>query len=328
MTMITKCNDPVSKKYGINPHNRTFEELLEKGYIVIDKDCGPTSHKTVEHVKEILNCEKAGHSGTLDPLVSGVLVVGLQKATRLMEYMLKSDKEYVCLVFIHKPVSDKKLNEVINQFIGKIEQLPPIISAVKRQLRTRTIYSIDVLEKKQDNQYVLFKVRCERGTYIRKLCTDIGLKLGVNAQMIELRRIKAGPKSEQNSLISVDTLKCLYELYISEKDEESKYKIEQELRTFIRPMEELLEEFKAVIVRDSAVYSIANGADLAIPGVLQVDDSIEVGDEVKLLTQKGELIAMGVAYVSSKNILKKDKGAAIKTQKVFIEKDKYPKTWF
>lgn len=328
MTLLTKFDEKVSTKFGVEPENRTFEELFDKGCIVVDKDCGPTSHKTVEHIKDILQIEKAGHSGTLDPQVSGVLVVGLGKATRLMEYMLMSDKEYVCVMFIHKPVTNEELDEVLEQFRGQIEQIPPIISAVKRRPRKRMIYSLDVIETEKDNQYVLFKVRCERGTYIRKLCTDIGEKLGVNAQMIELRRTKAGPKSENDNLISADKLKCLIELHKTLEEDNEKKKIENEIRKFIRPMEELLDEFKPVYVRDSAVYAIANGADLAIPGILQFDDSIEIGDEVKLLTGRGELIAMGTAFLSSKDIEKKKKGAAIKTNKVFMEKTRYPTQWF
>ncbi len=331
MTLLTKYDEKVSTKFGVEPQNRNINELLKKGCIVIDKDCGPTSHKTVEHIKSVLNIEKAGHSGTLDPQVSGVLIVGLDRATRLMEYMLMSDKEYVCVMFVHKPVSTEELNSVLEEFRGEIEQIPPIVSAVKRRARKRTIYSLDVLETEQDNQYVLFKVRCERGTYIRKLCTDIGEKLGVNAQMVELRRTKAGPKDENNNMISADKLACLFEIYRSDeiqKDEEKKIKIETEIKTFIRPMEELLNEFKPVIVRDSAVYAIANGADLAIPGILKFDDSINIGDEIKLLTGRGELIAMGTAFLSSKDISKKNKGAAIKTNKVFMEKTYYPNNWF
>jgi len=331
MTLLTKYDEKVSTKFGVEPINRSLEELFQKGCIVVDKDCGPTSHKTVEHIKAVLNIEKAGHSGTLDPQVSGVLVVGLEKATRLMEYILMSDKEYVCVMYIHKEVSDDELEEVLEQFRGEIEQIPPIVSAVKRRPRKRMIYSLDVLEKSEDNKYVLFKVRCERGTYIRKLCTDIGEKLGVNAQMVELRRTKAGPKSENDNIISVDKLACLIELYNSQEvqeDDKKKQKVETEIRTYVRPMEELLDEFKPVIVRDSAVYAIANGADLAIPGILKYDDSIEIGDEVKLLTGRGELIAMGTAFLPSKNITKKDKGAAIKTNKVFMEKTYYPNNWF
>lgn len=328
MVLVTKFNDKLSEKFGVEPHKRELHDLLDKGCIVIDKDCGPTSHKTVENVKHVLQIEKAGHSGTLDPMVSGVLVVGLGRATRLMEYMLKSDKEYICVMFVHKPVTNDELEEVFEQFRGIIEQTPPIISAVKRRPRKRTIYKLEIIETQKDNQYVLFRVRCQHGTYIRKLCTDIGEKLGCNAQMIELRRTKAGPKTEEDNMVGVDKLQSLFDLYNNEKDESQKLIFEQEIRTYIKPMEELLHDFKQVIVRDSAVYAVANGADLATPGILQADDEIEMGEEIKLMTTKGELIAMGTAFMSGKEMIKKDKGAAIQTSKVFMEKTYYPSNWF
>ena len=326
--MITKFDDEISLKFGVGPENRSFKDLLDKGCIVVDKDCGPTSHKTVENIKHVLKIDKAGHSGTLDPQVSGVLVVGLGRATRLMEYMLKSNKEYVCVMFVHKPVTNQELEDVFEQFRGEIEQVPPIVSAVKRQARKRMIYELEIVEREQDNQYILFRVKCQHGTYIRKLCTDIGLQLGVNAQMVELRRTKAGPKTENDSMISVDKLQSLMDLYQNSKEEQECQIFEQELRKYILPMEHLLDDFKYVIVRDSAVNSVSNGSDLGVPGILQVDERIELGEEIALMTGRGELIAMGVAFMSGKDMVKKNKGAAIKTHKVFMDKGYYPKSWF
>ncbi len=329
MSILVKFKEKTSSKSGKNPYERTITELLDNGVIIIDKDAGPTSHTTADTVKKILKIEKAGHSGTLDPMVTGVLLIGLGRATRLMEYMLKSDKEYVCLMYVHKPISEEKIRDALTKFTGKIMQLPPIVSAVKREERERTIYSIDVLDFADDNQSVLFKVKCEHGTYIRKLCTDIGEYVGVGAQMKELRRTKAGPLTEDDGIISCDKLRNLLELYEDSKMNNSKDVeiFEKELRNYLKPMEEVLKDFKKVYVRETAVNSICHGADLAVPGVSELDDDITIGEEIAILTLKGELIAMGISYMNSKDVIKKNKGAFIKTSKVFMEIDTYPKKW-
>lgn len=315
--MLRKRDEKYSPELGCDPYERSLEQLFEKGYIVVDKDSGPTSHETTDNVKKILGLEKAGHSGTLDPKVTGVLLVGLNRATRLMEYMLKSDKEYVCLMYIHKEVSDEDLAKAFEKFTGTIMQLPPIVSAVKRELRPRTIYKLALLDK--DKKNVLFKVRCQHGTYIRKLCSDMGEFLGVGAHMKELRRTKAGPFSEEDNMISLDRLRNLYELV---KEDSS---FEKHLREVVRPMEETLKEFKKVIVSDNAVHSVCHGVDLAIPGIVEIEEGIEEGEEIAMMTGRGELVAMGMAMLSTDDIVKKEKGVAVKTSKVFMEEDYYPR---
>lgn len=327
MTNLIKHDEMPSDKFGKNPHERTIDELLEKGAIIVDKSSGPTSHLETDHLKKALGIDKAGHSGTLDPSVTGVLLIGLGKATRLMEYMLKSDKEYVCLMYMHKPVPIEKIKGAFENFTGTIKQTPPRISAVKRQERERTIYNIELLDYKDEGQHVLFRVNCQHGTYIRKICSDIGEHLGVGAHMKELRRTKAGPLREEDGIISIDKLRNLWSLY-NESEEDEKQIFEKELRQYILPMEEILKDFKKVYARDSAVGSLTYGSDLAIPGVAKLDDGIEIGDEVAVMTLKGELIGMGTAFLSSKNVMKKKKGAFVKTSKIFMEPDYYPKQWF
>ena len=325
---LIKHNDKISDKFGCNPYERSFDELINRSVIIADKDSGPTSHQVSENLKNILKVEKAGHAGTLDPKVTGILLCGVGKATRLMEYMLISFKEYVCLMYLHKPQEKNKIEKALKQFTGKIKQTPPIISAVKREERIREIYYNQLLDIEDDNQHVLFRVGCQHGTYIRKLCTDIGEYLGCNAQMRELRRTKAGPFREEDGIISLDKLRNLYEMYRDTKNNsEEEEVLEKELRKYIRPYEEALADFKKVYVRDNAVDSIAHGSDLAIPGVAKLSDNIQIGEEIAMLTQKGELIGMGIAYLNSKDVIKKNKGAFIKTHKVFIDPEYYPSKW-
>jgi H/ACA ribonucleoprotein complex subunit 4 len=321
---ITKFEEKPVDKFGKDPNKRTMSELLERGFVNVDKHSGPTSHECVDLLKDILEINKAGHSGTLDPKVTGVLLVGLGKGTRLMEYMLESNKEYVCHMYVHKPITDKQLKDVIKNFTGKIMQTPPIKSAVKREEREREIYSIKLLDTNSKNQDILFRVACEHGTYIRMLCHDMGETLGVGAQMKELRRTKAGPITENDYIISLDKLKSLWQLHNEEKN---KSKIEKEIRKYVRPYEYLLKDLKKVYVRNSAVNSVSHGSDLAIPGISKFQDDIEIGDEIALLTLHGELIGIGIAYMDSKQMEKKKKGAAIKAHKVFMDVEQYPKNW-
>ena len=312
-------------KFGENPYDRDIKSHFEKSYVVVDKDVGPTSHSVSTNLKEILKLKKSGHSGTLDPKVSGILVCGLNRATKLMEFMLKSDKRYICLLYLHKVCDYKIIQDTIKSFIGTIRQLPPVISNVKRKYRNRKIYDIEILDKTEDNKYILFNVSCERGTYIRKLCTDIGEKIGVNSQMIELRRIKAGPFSENDNMICLDKIRNLYEIFLEEKDEGNKKKFEANLREYIRPYEELTKDFKYVIVKDSCINSICNGWDLKIPGIVKIENDIKKNENVFIFSQKQELIAYGYCLMEFNDAKIKDKGNYIKVKKVFMENEIYPR---
>lgn len=322
--LLIKNKDVIYEQFGQYPMKRTISELFEKGFIVLDKDSGPTSHQTTDMLKKVLDVPKAGHSGTLDPKVTGILVIGLGRGTRLMEYMLKSNKEYVCLLYLHKEVAEDKVRNVFKKFTGVIEQLPPIVSAVKRQLRKRRIYKNEILQIR--GQYVLFRCLCERGTYMRKLCTDMAADLGVGGQMVELRRIKAGPFREEDNSIGLDKLRNLYELYTNAREEgdEGLEIYETELRKYIRPMEDLLADFKKVYVRDSAIDTLSHGYDLAIPGVCKLDDRIGQDEEIAVFTLKGELVAMGTALMGSDEIMAKKNGMCVKINKVFVDNEYYP----
>jgi len=177
------------------------------GIVFIDKPIGITSHKVAEIVKKILKAKKAGHTGTLDPNVSGLLIVLIGKATRLAS-LFNIEKTYVGIGKLHKDVSIIELRKIIKEnFIGKIKQLPPKRSSVKREWREREIYEFKILEKQ--GRYFLFKVRCEAGTYIRKLIHDLGGFIG-GAHMLELRRIAIG-KFNENLAIKINELEKIKE---------------------------------------------------------------------------------------------------------------------
>ena len=182
---------------------KSMEELLRFSIINIDKPSGPTSFSVSQFVKSALGLNKTSHLGTLDPAVSGVLPVALSRACRLNDYLMHRNKIYIGIMRIHEDVNDKKLNEVIKKFIGKINQLPPIRSRVKRAIREREIISFKILER--SGKDVLFETEVQAGTYIRKLCDDMGKEIG-GAHMLELRRTKAAifPEKESINLYGFD----------------------------------------------------------------------------------------------------------------------------
>jgi len=298
--------------YGKLPEERTPEELIKCGIVNLDKPKGPTSHQVSEYVQNILNITKAGHSGTLDPQVTGVQPVGVGRATRITEFLLTAPKEYVGIMHIHKPTEEEALRAGVQKFIGKIKQLPPVKSAVKREIRIREIYEFEILEIK--NQEVLFRVKCQAGTYIRKLCHDLGQELGVGAHMAELRRTQAGPFTEKDNLVTLNDLDDALHLYQEEQNEKF-------IRYCLQPVESALRYVPKCWILDGAILSITNGRDLAIPGVVKLEN-FRKGEAVALLTLKGELVAIGEAQMSAVEVNTQVKGIAIKVKKVFMESGK------
>ncbi len=295
--------------FGQYPLERTTEELINYGIVNIDKPKGPTSHQLADFVKKILKISKSGHSGTLDPQVTGVQPVALGRATKITQFFLTAPKEYICLMHLHKPVPEETLRKATNTFLGKIQQLPPIKSSVKRQLRTREIYEFKLLEIEQ--QEVLFRVKCQAGTYIRKLVHDLGQQLKVGAHMAELRRTHAGPFSEKDNLVTLDDLQDAYYFYNEEGND--KY-----LRYCIQPIENALKHLPQCWIIDSAIVSLTHGRDLAIPGISKLEE-FNPGEFVAILTLKGELVAIGNSLLSTSEINKQNHGLAIKVSKVFME---------
>jgi H/ACA ribonucleoprotein complex subunit 4 len=303
--------------YGCPPENRPMYDHINMGVVNLDKPKGPTSHEITSWVKDILNINKAGHSGSLDPKVTGVLPIMLQKATKAIGSLRLSNKEYVCLMQLHDTVTADEIIRVCKEFEGPIFQKPPIKSAVKRKLRIRTIYYLNILEIKGSS--VLLKVGCEAGTYLRKLCTDIGEAIGCGAHMQELRRTKTGPFCEDN----MTTLHDLKDAYVFWRE----YGTESELRKFVQPVELALTHLPSIVIRDSTVDAICRGASLAIPGIVSLDANICNGDTVCLFTQKGEIVALCKASMDTDEILETKNGLAAITENVIMNAGTYPKIW-
>lgn len=248
--------------------------------------------------------------------MTGVLPIAIGRATRIVQLLLTAGKEYVCLMRLHKDVEEQRLRQVIAEFTGKIKQLPPVRSSVKRQLRERTVYYFELLEI--DGKDVLFKVGTQAGTYIRKLVSDIGGRVG-GAHMVELRRTKAGPFSEDDgTLATLQDLADAHYYYSSEKND--KY-----IRKIILPVEKAVAHIPKIWITDSAVESICHGAPLHMPGVAKLESGIKKGDRIAIMTLKDELVAYGTSAEDSDKILKDEKGLAAKAEAVFMKEGTYPR---
>jgi len=310
--------DVTNDAYGTYYDKRSVQQLLNYGFILLDKPNGPTSHETVAWVKKILKIQKAGHSGTLDPQVSGILPIGFGEATKALIVLLLGPKEYQALGRLHSLPQKEKLHDVLRQLTGKIYQKPPQRSSVSRQTRIRNVYEIEIVE--QLERLLLLRILCEAGTYVRKIFYDMGEILGPGATMIELRRTRVGQFNEDSNLVKMHYLVDAYAIW-KEKDDDSK------LQRILMPIEYALGEIKSVVIRDSAVDALCHGAQLAIPGILEISHGLRRGDLVGVYTQKGEVVALAEAIMSEDEIVENTKGFAFKIKRIIMAPNTYPKRW-
>ncbi|XP_042511843.1 H/ACA ribonucleoprotein complex subunit 4-like [Macadamia integrifolia] len=306
---------------GYSPLKRPLLEYIKYGVLNLDKPANPSSHEVVAWIKRILHVEKTGHSGTLDPKVTGNLIVCIDRATRLVKSQQGAGKEYVCIARLHSSVPDvAKVARALETLTGAVFQRPPLISAVKRQLRIRTIYESKLLEYDVDKHLVVFWISCEAGTYVRTLCVHLGLLLGVGGHMQELRRVRSGILGEKDNMVTMHDVLDAQWVY-------ENYRDETYLRRVIMPLEVVLTSYKRLVVKDSAVNAICYGAKFMIPGLLRFENDIEVGEEVVLMTTKGEAIALGIAEMTTAVMATCDHGVVAKIKRVVMDRDTYPRKW-
>lgn len=284
------------------------------GLIVIDKPRGPSSHQVTAWMGDILG-QNVGHAGTLDPGVSGVLIVMVGRAVRLAPVLLSHDKEYVALVRFHGNPGEEAIRKACSEFYGRIYQRPPRRSSVARNLRIRTVHSLDLLEL--DGRLAVLRICCDAGTYIRSLCHHMGLALGCGAHMQELRRTRSGPFRET----SAHTLAEL-------RDAADAFRmgLVGPLPEMILSPESALAGLPEVVIRDSAVDALCHGAALAGVGILS-SGAFRKGERVAVLTRKGELVCTGQALVSSAQTAPGKPGLVITPESVFLPRGTYSPGW-
>jgi len=316
--VLVRAQDMTDPSHGCEPSKRPIREHLRLGIINLDKPVGPTSHEIVAWVKLVLEVRRTGHGGTLDPKVTGILPTALDDATKMVQTLLPAGKEYICIMHLHGEVPQHRLEQVLQEFEEEIYQRPPLRAAVKRQLRARRIYYIKLLER--EGRDVLMLVGCEAGTYMRKLCFDMGEALGCGAHMRELRRTRTGPFREDGTLVKLHDLADAYAFWREDGDE-------SHLRKVILPVEAAVEHLPKLVVRDGAVDALCHGASLAAPGVLTIETGISLDNLVALMTLKGELISLARATMTSKQIFDAEHGIVAKPERVVMSPGTYPRKW-
>jgi predicted rRNA pseudouridine synthase len=272
------------------PAERDLDALLAFGVVNLDKPPGPSAHQVAGWVRDLAGVDRAAHAGTLDPKVTGCLPTTLGDATRLAPVFLEGHKEYVAVLELHdRPPAD--LEATVAEFEGEIYQKPPRKSAVARRLRTRTIHDLDVLETR--DRQVLLRIECASGTYVRKLCHDLGLALGTGAHMGALRRTATDPFDDRDLVTLHDLADAL--AFAEEGDEDP-------IREVVAPAERVLEELPAVTIAPSAAEQVATGAPVYAPGVIDSEVSPTprnaggTGDDdalVACFTPNGSAVCLG-----------------------------------
>jgi H/ACA ribonucleoprotein complex subunit 4 len=250
--------------------------------------------------------------------VTGVLPLALEDATKVVQALLGAGKEYVCVMKLHSDMPEDRVRGVLEEFQGKIYQRPPARASVKRRVRVRKVYYLDVLEV--EGRDVLFRTGCQAGTYIRKLCHDVGEVLGCGAHMQELRRTRAGPFTEAENSVTLHDVLYLHDKWQETGDEEL-------LRSFVLPMETAFGLLPKIYVRDSAVDALCHGAHLTAPGVVSLETGVNSGRRAALFTLKGEVVSLGTATANSPKILEADHGIVMRNDRVFMPRGTYPKLW-
>ncbi len=306
-----------SPDYGTVPGDRTIEQLLESCFILLDKSPGPSSHQVSAWARDMMGLEKLGHGGTLDPFASGLLPLLSGKAMRLTGKILTHDKSYLALFKFGKELERNEIEEKMAMLTGKVYNVPPEISAVRVQVRTRKISRFDILDF--DGTSLLTHIECEAGTYVRTMARDLGLLLDTPVELKELRRPSSGEFS-LNQSITMQQLADAYWLWKEKGDGNAMLRI-------LHPIEDMLSDLPRVVVKDGAAAALSHGAPLLRPGVVSIDEELSVGSEVLLVTMKGEAVAIAKMSQNSKVIPDMNQGEVAKPNCVLMKEDTYPRSW-
>ena len=305
--------------FGCVPSERSLDDLLSAGVVLVDKPRGPSSHQLAAWARETLGITRLGHGGTLDPFATGLLTILCGKATRLTEIVLKGDKRYVGVLRFGRDVSDDEFESILSLLNGVIYNVPPLESAVKIQVRTRTIHSLRMLESDTDSRIAAFEVSCSAGTYIRTLAKDIGLMLDTKCELTELHRDRTGP-FDQTMACTMQQLADAAFLHREHGDDSALVKL-------ISPVEVLLSSLPSLTVKDGAAAALSHGAPLASPGVVRAQKGVPKGSNVLVQSIKGEAVSVAKLTVDTDSLPNMRSGEVAVAHAVMMEPGTYPQSW-
>ena len=320
MSRIIFDKDAVTNpKFGSVPSERSLDELLGSGILLVKKPRGPTSHQLTAWIRNILGISKIGHGGTLDPMATGLLTILCGRATRLTDIILKGDKRYISIIRFGRDIDSIELEELLNSLVGEIYNVPPKESAVKVQVRTRTITSLSLLDFDSSSRIAAVEISCVAGTYIRTLTRDIGLLLDTSCEMLELHRDRTSIFDESMACNMHQLADAIF-LWKEHNDERS-------LRKLLTPVETILTKIPSIMIKDGAVAAMTHGAPLARPGVVNASSGISSGSLVVISSMKGEAVAVANTSVDIDEVLNMTKGQVAVAKSVLMPTGIYPQNW-
>ena len=302
---------------GAYPDQKTIEQRLESGFFLLDKGAGPTSHQVAAWVRDMLGLPRLGHGGTLDPFATGVLPLMSGKAMRLTKQILEHDKTYIAVFQFKNEIEQDALNAVMEQLTGRIYNVPPEISAVRVQVRTRKVHDFTLLD--QSAKRIVARIRCEAGTYIRTMARDMGLFLDQPVELKELRREDSGRFTLDDCVQLHDIADAIW-LWKECNEGEA-------LLRMLHPTEKLLAGLPRIVVKDSAVAALAHGAPLLRPGLVSIPSNLSSGQNVLVTSLKGEAVCFVKVNCDSESITNMEKGEIARPSAVLMSDDVYPRRW-
>ncbi len=315
--MIIDSSAVTDSSHGAPVLQRSLEERLDAGLILIDKPAGPTSHQVAAWAKDILGIDHLAHGGTLDPFATGLLTLMTGRARRLTSQVLGHDKEYIGVLKVGGDADMASLEEAINSLRGEIYNVPPSESAVKVQVRTRRIRAFEILDSKE--RLAAIRVACDAGTYIRTLARDLGLMINSPIQLVELRRTRSGRFTEQNCVPMEDLVDAVY-LWKEKGDASAMLRL-------VSPIDVLMDGRSGLILKDGAVSAVSHGAPLTRPGIQAIQGDFESDEEIVLWSMKGEVVAIANATRGTAEIPLIKVGEVAKPSLVLLPADIYPRQW-
>ena len=300
---------------GGNPDERDVEERLASGFILLDKPAGPTSHQLASWARDLFGLERLGHGGTLDPFATGVLPLMAGKSMKLTKKILTHKKTYICVFrFASKP-DEEQLAKVMKQLTGRVYNVPPEVSAVKVQVRTRKIFTFEKLEMKAND--MIARVYCEAGTYIRTIARDMGLLLDMKVQLKELRRETTGVFKLEDCITMQELADAVW--LWKERDQP------EALLRVIHPIEKLLLDLPTATVKDSAAAALAHGAPLLRPGLVDIQSGVKPGQDIMIQTLKGEAVGIVTHTLGTDELVASDEGEVARPNMVLLDEGLYPR---
>ncbi|RJU98778.1 MAG: RNA-guided pseudouridylation complex pseudouridine synthase subunit Cbf5 [Candidatus Poseidoniales archaeon] len=310
-------NATTNEAVGIHPDARNVEQRLAAGFILLDKPAGPTSHQVAAWARDLFGLERMGHGGTLDPFATGVLPLMAGKAMKVTKKILNHKKSYICVFRFAEEVDPKALSEAMARLTGRVYNVPPEVSAVKVQVRTRKIFKFEMLDA--SGKDMIARVHCEAGTYIRTMARDLGLLLNMKVQLKELRRDSSG-------VFNLDDCVTLQEL----ADAVWLWKecdAPEALLKIIHPIEKLLLDLPSATVKDSAAAALAHGAPLLRPGLVSIASGVTSGKEIYVQTLKNEAVGVVTLTANTDEIPSMKEGEIARPSMVLMDGDLYPRRW-